>query len=80
MKPDSICEECGNLWLRAAGEALWGARWQAPMARAIGRSRNHVIRCAAGSRPLPDDDVEKIMDLLDQRHEELRRIVQGNAP
>ncbi len=55
MTPDSF---------RAAGEALWGDRWIAAMARALHCSTRSVRRWSAGLWPVPmgvEHDVELLM-------------------
>ncbi len=55
MTPDSF---------RAAGEALWGDRWIAAMARALHCSTRSVRRWSAGSWPVPmgvEHDVELLL-------------------
>ena len=70
-----------RVWLLAAGVALFGTRWQAPLARAIDRSRNHVVRCATGARALPEADAAAIRALLAERRVTLDQIVGGaDAP
>jgi len=62
-------------WLKRAGEALYGSRYQAPLARALGRSRNCVGRWAAGRYPMPAEDADKIVALMADRHLELERLI-----
>ncbi len=53
--------------LREAGEALYGARWQSELARALGVSDRTVRRWAAGSFAVPAGVWETIRDLLRER-------------
>lgn len=60
--------------LRAAGEALYGSRWQAPLAREIGVSRSSVLRWAKGSWPMPSDAADRVRRLAEARAQQLRTL------
>jgi len=53
--------------LATAGALLYGERWQAPLARALGVSRTTVLNWAAGRFPLPDDAADRLRRMLDER-------------
>jgi hypothetical protein len=56
-----------HLWL--AGEVLFGERWQAPLAGALGVSERTMRRWVAGTSPVPDGVWADIVDLIVERHE-----------
>jgi hypothetical protein len=41
--------------LRAAGEALYGPRWQSELARLVDRPQSNVAEWASGARSIPVD-------------------------
>ena len=63
--------------LRAAGEALYGLRWQAPLARDLDVATRTVQRWADGTRGIPAGLADDIRALLKQRIENLRELVGG---
>lgn len=81
LKPDKLCEyrdwwaaqlNTPTRWpsdekLRAAGEALYGPRWQSDLARALGVSDRSVRGWAAGDRVVPPGVWVDIVALLRQR-------------
>lgn len=57
--------------LATAGALLYGERWQAPMARALGVSRTTVLNWHAGRYPVPDDAMDRLREMLADRHDAL---------
>lgn len=55
---------------RAAGAALFGERWQGPLAQATGINGRSVRQMAAGARPVPDN----LALALDRAEQALERI------
>ena len=54
--------------LRAAGEALWGERWQAEMTRALGLTDTARVRQAlSGRRPIPAGWLPELVEMLRAR-------------
>ena len=62
-------------YLRAAGEALYGARWQTALAEDLGVSLRTVQRWAAGSHALPADVPERLRALLEARGVRIARLL-----
>ena len=54
-------------YLRAAGEALYGARWQTALALDLGVSQRTMQRWAAGSHAIPADVPDRLRALLAAR-------------
>jgi len=54
-------------WLIAAGEALYGPRWQSDLALDLGRTYRTVLRWVDGTTPVPADIPEQIGRLLRAR-------------
>ena len=54
-----------------AGRALYGALWQAEMARALGVSDRTVLRWASGEAPIPAGVWQEIPNLIIDRSNEL---------
>jgi plasmid maintenance system antidote protein VapI len=50
--------------IAAAGEALYGERWQSAMARSIGISKQLMSFILSGYRPLTDDVEDKVVAAL----------------
>lgn len=50
--------------LAAAGQRLYGKRWQTPLARHLGVNPRTVRRWAAGTIEVPHDAAEEINSLL----------------
>ena len=64
--------------LRAAGEALYGPRWQSELARALDVSDRTMRRWAAGSDAMPPGVVLDLLPLCDTRIaalEEIKRAI-----
>jgi plasmid maintenance system antidote protein VapI len=57
--------------IAAAGEALYGKRWQSAMARSIDISKQMLSFILAGDRPLTDDVEEKVVAALGREIERL---------
>lgn len=53
--------------LRAAGEALYGDRWQSAIAADLGLADRTIRRWLAGDRDMPDDLAPRIMALIEAR-------------
>lgn len=53
--------------LRRAGEALYGGRWQSPLARDLAVAVRTVQRWAAGDTPIPPGVRTELRHLLDSR-------------
>ncbi len=63
--------------LRAAGELLYGPRWQAELAREIGRARSLVARMAAGENAITPETWERVLDALKTHHVNIERFLAG---
>lgn len=50
--------------LREAGEALYGARWQSDLARALGVQERSMRRWLAGDRSIPEKMPDDLRGLL----------------
>ena len=59
--------------LRAAGEALYGLRWQCELARALDVADRTLRRWVAGSHPIPATLAGEVIKLLDERLELIHR-------
>ena len=57
--------------LSAAGQALYGDRWQTPMARLLGVSDRTVRRWVAGQRPVPWDALAVALTALNRKMGEM---------
>lgn len=55
----------------AAGEALYGKRWQSAMARSIGVSKQLPSFIVAGDRPVTDDVENRVVEALGREIERL---------
>ena len=64
-----------SAYLRAAGEALYGARWQAEFAAALGVSRQHLVRLMTGARAVQPQHTERARELLRQRGIRIRDLL-----
>lgn len=62
--------------LRAAGESLYGARWQTALAADLGVSRRAVIHWSRGTRGLPADLPERLRCALVGRTEAIRGVLE----
>lgn len=60
--------------LRRIGEALYGERWQTPLANALGVADRTVRRWVAGDSAIPDGVRDDLAALLANRATELRRL------
>lgn len=54
--------------LQQVGQALYGERWQQPLARGLGVSRSSIVLWSKGHRPNPDLDIDaRLLDLVRRR-------------
>jgi len=58
--------------LRAAGELLYGSRWQSDLAEALGVSPRTVRHWASGARPVPDGAWDEVLRLVRDRMNAIR--------
>lgn len=65
----------GPTILRLAGEALYGARWQTPLARDLGTTDRNLRYWHTGARASPMDLEIRLIALLRQRGEKLDEII-----
>ena len=65
--------------LRAAGELLYGERWQAELAREIGRARSLVFAMASGERAITADTWARVVAALETRRVDIAAFVSANA-
>ena len=56
----------------AAGRALYGERWQAPLARDLGVSHRTVRRWVSGESPMPEGVEADLRALLAEREQKIR--------
>jgi predicted transcriptional regulator len=70
--------------LRAAGKALYGERWQSPLARELGVSARTVRNWCANKHQCPTDIAEQLLpcvrtrgELIDEVVEKLERMIGG---
>lgn len=61
--------------LKDAGEALYGARWQREMARALGMSDRHIRRLAAGAADLSPGIATDLWRIAEERAAELDEVI-----
>lgn len=64
--------------LRAAGEALYGERWQTPLARALGVTARLVRYWLAEDRPIPPRRAGQIADLLRERRRHIAAVLRAS--
>ena len=57
----------GQHILKMAGEALYGERWQSPLARDLGTTDRNLRYWCAGTHTGPADLDEKLIELLNRR-------------
>lgn len=62
-------------YLRAAGEALYGPRWQTALSLDLVVSQRTMQRWAAGSHPIPDHVPERLRALLAARGVRIARLL-----
>lgn len=65
--------------LRAAGELLYGPRWQAELAREIGRARSLVAGMASGERAITADTWARVVAALETRRVDIAAFVKKNG-
>jgi hypothetical protein len=65
----------GSEVLKLAGRALYGERWQVPLARDLGISDRTVRYWVAGNHPRPPDLNQRLVALLRERGEELSGLI-----
>lgn len=64
--------ENGNLeLLRLVGEALYGDRWQAPIAVDLGVSDRAVRYWLSKATPCPDDTGSRLLEIVERKREAL---------
>lgn len=64
--------------LRTVGEALYGERWQVPLARALGVSDRNLRYWAVG-KPIPDIR-DRLAALLSGRQRQIAQALQALSP
>ena len=52
--------------LTSTGFALYGDRWQSPLARDLGLTDRHIRFWAAGHRPVPDKILPRLLELVER--------------
>ena len=65
-----------------AGEALYGERWQSPLARDLGVTSRAVRHWCAGRHGCPSDIADRLLPLVEERGEVLRSVaiaLRGNG-
>ena len=60
--------------LVACGRALYGDRWQSPLARDLGVADRTMRRWVAGSYPVPEGIAAALLKLVQERRGELREL------
>lgn len=65
--------------LRRAGKLLYGPRWQAELARDIGRARSLIAAIVAGERAVTPDTWARVLDLLKSRHVDIAAFLKSNG-
>jgi len=60
-----------------AGEALYGARWQTPIAHDLGVTPRSVRHWCARKHDCPDDIAARLLPLVMKRGEALRRVAEA---
>ena len=66
--------------LRAAGELLFGPRWQAELAREIGVSRSLVLRIMEGERAVTADTWARVVAALKARRVDIGKFLARHDP
>lgn len=61
--------------LVACGRALYGDRWQSPLARDLGVADRTMRRWVAGSYPVPDGIAADLFKLVQERRKDLGGLV-----
>lgn len=61
--------------LTACGQALYGERWHAPLARDLGVADRTMRRWVAGSHPVPEGIAADLLRLVQERRKDLGRLV-----
>lgn len=56
---------------------LLGARWQRPLSRELDVDDRLVRRWASGERPIPEWVEPRLLEMVEHRGEELRRVVRS---
>ncbi len=62
--------------LRAAGQAMYGPRWQTDLAAELGLSRRTILRWMAGQWPIPDGVATDLLRLIVARQGELSALAE----
>lgn len=61
--------------LLACGRALYGDRWQSPLARDLGVADRTMRRWVAGSHPVPEGIAADLLRLVQERRKDLGGLV-----
>lgn len=72
--PNNSASRMGAETLRKVGEALFGERWQSPLARALGVGGRTMRHWVAGDNPIPDTLPFDLYNLALKREEALREV------
>lgn len=59
--------------LIAAGEAMFGPRWQSSLARRTGDDQSFICKCSRGVVPIPNRLGEAVVTAMEGRREELAK-------
>lgn len=65
----------GSDLLKIAGEALYGERWQSPLARDLGVSDRTVRNWCAAKHEYPHDLADRLLSILRERSEKMLAVI-----
>jgi hypothetical protein len=65
----------GQQILKMAGEALYGERWQSPLARDLGTTDRNLRYWCAGTHTAPADLDAKLVELLGRRSMTISEVI-----
>lgn len=65
--------------LAAAGQLLYGPRWQSDLARDIGRARTVIAEAMAGKRNVTPATWARVLKLLKARNVDIRAFLKENG-